>query len=95
MTREKAKSTIQFEDGKVKVTRWDFNPGAETGWHTHEMDYVVVPLTKGVLSAELPDGSTVENKLKVGESYARTAGVNHNIINANNGPYSFIEIELK
>jgi quercetin dioxygenase-like cupin family protein len=43
--REKAKPTVQIDDDKVKVTRWDFSPGAETGWHRHEMDYVVVPLT--------------------------------------------------
>ena len=95
MTREKAKPTIQIDDTRVRVTRWDFLPGAETGWHTHEMDYIVVPLSEGILSAELPNGSTVKNKLTVGGSYARLAGVNHNIINMNNRPYSFIEIELK
>ena len=95
MTREKAKSTVQIDDKQVKVSRWDFSPGAETGWHTHEMHYIVVPLTEGILNAELPNGSTVENKLTVGASYARPAGVNHNIINVNNKPFSFIEIELK
>ena len=39
--REKAKPTVQIDDDKVKVTRWDFSPGAETGWHRHEMDYIV------------------------------------------------------
>ena len=95
MTREKAKPTIQIDDERVKVTRWNFPPGGETGWHTHEMDYIVVPLTEGILNAELPSGSEVENKLTVGGSYARLAGVNHNIINVNNKPFSFIEIELK
>ena len=95
MTREKAKPTIQIDNKRVKVTRWNFAPGAETGWHIHEMDYIVVPLMEGILNAELPDGSTVENKLTIGASYSRPAGVNHNIINMNNVPYSFIEIELK
>ena len=93
--RKKAKPTVQIDDGKVKVTRWDFSPGAETGWHRHEMDYVVVPLTDGTLTAEMPDGSVVENKLTVGASYVRPVGVEHNIINNNDGPYSFIEVELK
>ena len=48
--REKAKPTVQIDNDKVKVTRWDFLPGAETGWHRHEMDYVVVPLTDGTLA---------------------------------------------
>jgi quercetin dioxygenase-like cupin family protein len=95
MTRKKANPTVQIDDMQVKVTRWDFSPGAETGWHTHAMDYIVVPLTEGTLKAELPSGSTVENKLTVGASYARPAGVNHNIINMNHAPFSFIEIELK
>ena len=95
MTRKKANPTVQIDDTQVKVTRWDFSPEAETGWHTHAMDYIVVPLTEGTLKAELPSGSTVENKLTVGASYARPAGVNHNIINMNREPFSFIEIELK
>ena len=95
MKREKAISTLQVDDEKVRVTRWDFSPGAETGWHTHGMDYVVVPLTEGTLSAELPDGSTVENQLSIGSSYARDAGVEHNIVNASNSPFSFIEVEFK
>ncbi len=95
MDREKAKPTVQIDDARVKVTRWDFASGAETGRHTHEMDYVVVPLAEGTLNIELPDGSTVENHLTAGASYARSAGVDHNVINTNNGPFSFIEIELK
>jgi mannose-6-phosphate isomerase-like protein (cupin superfamily) len=59
------------------------------------MDYVVVRLTDGALTAELPDGSVIENKLTVGASYVRPIGVEHNIINNNDGPYSFIEVELK
>ena len=95
MTGEEAKPTVQIDDTQVKVTRWDFPPGAETGWHTHEMDYIVVPLTEGTLSAVSPGGSTVENKLTVGATYARPAGVRHNIINVNGESFSFIEIELK
>ena len=93
--REKAKPTVQIDNDKVKVTRWDFSPGEETGWHRHEMDYIVVPLTDGALTAEMPDGLAVENNLTIGASYARLVGVEHNIINSNDGPYSFIEIELK
>ena len=93
--RKEAKPTIQIDDDKVKVTRWDFSPGAETGWHRHEMDYIVVPLADGALTAEMPDGLAVESNLTIGASYARLLGVEHNIINNNDDPYSFIEIELK
>ena len=78
MTRVKAKPTIQIEDSYFKITRWDFPPGAETGWHTHKLNYIVVPLTEGILNAELPNGCTVQNNLTVGDSFMGAAAVNHN-----------------
>jgi quercetin dioxygenase-like cupin family protein len=27
--------TIQRDDQDIRITRWDFQPGAVTGWHTH------------------------------------------------------------
>ena len=44
-----AKPTVQIDNAKVRVTEWRFAPGAETGFHTHGMDYVVVPLGDGRL----------------------------------------------
>ena len=70
MTRKKANSTVQIDNMQIKVTRWDFSPGAETGWHTHAMDYIVVPLTEGTLTQNCQAGIDVENKLTVGASYA-------------------------
>ena len=95
MEQKLAESTIQINDKRVKVTRWDFSPGAETGWHKHNMDYVVVPLTSGSLDAVLPNGKIIKNKLTVGGSYARSKGTEHNIVNSSEGNFSFIEIELK
>jgi len=95
MKRPQATSTTQIDNERVRVVRWDFERGAETGWHTHPMDYVVVPLTTGSLTAELPDGSEVKTDLTAGNSYNRPEGVKHNIINSSDGPFSFIEIELK
>ncbi|WP_281277406.1 hypothetical protein [Paracoccus methylarcula] len=31
--------TVLAENDRSKITRWDFAPGATTGWHEHEMDY--------------------------------------------------------
>ena len=33
------------DDDRTRVTRFDFAPGSETGWHVHEYDYVIVTLT--------------------------------------------------
>ena len=52
-----AKPTLQIDDARVIVTRWDFAPGASTGHHVHAHDYVVVPLTSGTLRLAEPGGA--------------------------------------
>ena len=44
-----AKPTVFIDNEKTRVTEWRFAPGAETGWHRHAYDYVVVPGTDGQL----------------------------------------------
>ena len=39
-----ATPTILVDNKKVKVTEWFFEIGDSTGQHTHEYDYVVVPM---------------------------------------------------
>jgi quercetin dioxygenase-like cupin family protein len=91
--RSPATATVQLDNGRARVTRYDFGVAGETGWHRHLHDYVVVPLCDGALHLEEPDGvRTVE--LKAGVSYARNAGVEHNVINASPGPFAFVEVEL-
>jgi beta-alanine degradation protein BauB len=90
----KAVASIQVENERVRVTEWRFAPGAETGHHVHAHDYVVVPLTSGTLRLQDPQGVR-EARLQAGLSYARAAGVAHNVINANDFEFRFIEIELK
>ena len=92
--RPPAEGVKQFENERVIVTERRFAPGAETGWHIHGHDYVVVPLTTGTLRLETRDGEMTA-ELKVGVSYTRKAGVEHNVINANDYFLSFVEVELK
>jgi quercetin dioxygenase-like cupin family protein len=93
--RAPAIGTVQVDDARMRVTRWDFDPGAETGWHRHGMAYVVTPVTDGTLLLELPGGQTMTADLKAGVSYARAAGVEHNVVNGGTAPLSFVEVELK
>jgi beta-alanine degradation protein BauB len=86
--------TQQIDNERVRVTEWRFAPGAATGMHRHEMDYVVVPMMDGKLRLVEPAG-TREVTLKAGVSYTRKAGVEHDVINANDFEYAFVEIELK
>jgi beta-alanine degradation protein BauB len=89
----KATPHVQLENERVKVTEWRFPPGAETGHHIHEYDYVVVPLTSGVLRLEERTG-TREAQLTSGVAYAREKGVEHNVVNANPFEFRFLEVEL-
>ena len=90
----KASASLQIENERVIVTEWRFEPGAETGYHVHAHDYVVVPLTTGVLRLDEPTG-TRDAQMTAGSSYARPAGVAHNVVNVNEFEFRFIEIELK
>jgi quercetin dioxygenase-like cupin family protein len=90
-----ARATVQHDNERVRVTRWDFEPGTSTGWHVHEYDYVVVPLTDGPTDIHTPDGAVTQAQLRTGESYTRSAGVEHEVINAGDVGLAFVEIELK
>ena len=93
-TRPKAVPAVQIDNERVIVTEWRFAPGAETGWHRHAHDYVVVPQSTGTLLLEEPAGNR-EAKLSAGVSYFRNEGVEHNVINANDFEFVFVEIEVK
>jgi GNAT superfamily N-acetyltransferase/quercetin dioxygenase-like cupin family protein len=86
--------TVQVDNDRVVVTEWCFAPGAQTGHHVHGHDYVVVPMTTGILRLVEPEG-TRDVQLTAGVSYARGVGVAHNVINANDYEFKFIEIEIK
>lgn len=92
--RDKAEGVVHLDDQRFKVTEWKFADGAETGWHVHGHDYVVVPLTNGTLRLEHPGGTTTEAQLRQGVPYARRTGVEHNVINASGAPLSFLEVEV-
>lgn len=89
-----ARSQVQVENDRVMVTQWRFGPGDETGPHVHAYDYVVVPLTSGVLRLENGIDSR-DSQLETGESYAGCAGTTHNVVNINGYEFLFVEIELK
>ena len=86
--------TVQQDDQTVRITRWDFEPEAATGWHQHGWPYFVVLLTDATL--KMHDGkSEIATPLKAGQSYSRPAGVEHDVMNGSPHPIAFIEIEVK
>ncbi|WP_151719199.1 cupin domain-containing protein [Gemmobacter serpentinus] len=93
--RLQAMATLLMETERVKVWRYDFEPGAETGWHVHGHDYVITTLTDCPLRLELSDGETRESFIPAGSAYSRPQGTAHNVINAGDAAMSFVEVELK
>lgn len=88
-------ATPLIDDARTRVTRFDFEPGQDTGWHRHEMDYVITALTDCHMRLELPGGEVTEVTIPAGDAYRRDMGVEHNVINAGTARMSFIEVELK
>ncbi len=95
MSRPAAIATRMVEDDRVIVTRFDFEPGAETGWHTHGYDYVITAVTDCQMLLEEPGGTTREVLVPAGTAYRREEGVEHNVVNGGDMAMSFVEVELK
>ncbi len=92
--RPPAIPTTLVDDAMVRIIRWDFEPGADTGHHVHGLGYVVVPMTDCRFLIEEAQGSRRVD-IEKGAAYRRDAGVEHNVVNAGSEPMSFIEIEYK
>lgn len=88
-------ATPMIDDARVRVTRFDFAPGAETGWHRHGFDYVITAITDCHMLIEEPGGGTRRVTVPAGTAYRRSEGVEHNVVNAGAGQMCFVEVELK
>ena len=92
--RPRAVASRQINNARVIVTEWRFEPGAETGWHKHGYDYIVVPGMNGKLLLETGKDNNIA-ELKAGHSYYRPKGIEHNVVNINDFEFYFVEIELR
>lgn len=91
----RATPTIQIDNADVRVTQWRLPPHSAIGFHRHDLDYVVVPMTAGDMTLTGPDGSRNTATLTVGQSYFRKAGVEHDVGNDTASEIVFLEIEIK
>lgn len=89
-----ASSTTTEQDPRYRVTRWEFEPGTATGMHRHEFDYVVIPITGGPFSVLGEDGSETRMEQVPGQTYARSAGVVHDVRYAGDDRAVFVEVEF-
>jgi quercetin dioxygenase-like cupin family protein len=95
MNKVMATPTVQIDNNHLRVTEWRFAPGAATGFHRHEHDYLVVPVRDGELKLIGSKGEVSIAQLHLGKSYFRNAGVEHDVINIGPGEMVFVEIEIK
>lgn len=95
MTRLPCTATVLVDDDRVRVTRFDFAPGAETGWHRHGHDYVITAITDCPMLLEEPGGTARQVLVPAGTAYRRSEGVEHNVVNHGSAVMSFVEVELK
>ena len=94
MIRPPATSNVQVDNERVRVTEWRFAPGEATGWHRHDLDYVIVPVAGGTIRLESPTGSN-DAELVPGQAYYRQAVIEHDVVNVGETEVAFVEIELK
>ena len=85
----------KIDNNIVKISKYTLKPKDSTGFHHHDLDYVIVPITDGKL--KLIDTNKTETfaTLKAGEPYFREKGVEHNVINIGIKTLVFIEVEIK
>lgn len=94
MSPSTATGTVQVETAETRVTEWRLPAGSAIGHHRHEHDYVVVPITDGVLTV-VSAGGSVQSPITMGQSYFRKAGVEHDVRNDTTREIVFVEIEIK
>ena len=83
----------QIENGRARVTRHRMSPGAHTGFHRHDYDYVIVPITDGRMRI-VENGRESISDIAAGVAYFRAAGVEHDVFNGGDRELVFVEIEL-
>jgi hypothetical protein len=94
-TMTNARPTMHTDADRVRVTNWSFGADETTGFHTHELDYLVVPITSATFEVVDVDGATRTMEQQAGVPYLGTAGTAHEVINRSGAAASFVEIELK
>jgi quercetin dioxygenase-like cupin family protein len=86
---------VLIDDEKTCITRWRFAPGAQTGWHRHEWDYVTIHGSGGRLQLENAAGDIMNIDYVEGSHRAFDAPVTHNAKNVSDVEVVALEIEYK
>jgi beta-alanine degradation protein BauB len=91
-----AEPSVTTDDGQVRVTTWTFGGrGSSMGEHRHDYNYIVVPVTGGILTVTTPDGAQHDMIQHAGSPYHGSAGTTHSVTNNTGQQVVFVGIELK
>jgi quercetin dioxygenase-like cupin family protein len=93
--RTAAPHVVVHEDERARVIHYLIRPGEQTGWHTHELDYVVVRLSRGTLTSHFADGTVRDFDYEPGTTSSYRAPVEHNAVNTGDSDIIGYEIEFK
>lgn len=84
---------VEFENDEVRVLRITYGPGEKSVMHSHP-EGVVVFLTDGSTRFTLPDGNSVDSKVKAGD-VIWTPETSHQPENTGKKSFEVIQIEMK
>jgi quercetin dioxygenase-like cupin family protein len=83
------------ENAKMRVYRYELEPGAATASHGHTRPYLLVAATDVQLRMVSPDGKSMEHPVKAGEMHWVDAAVTHSLVNRGAEKAILVEFELK
>lgn len=93
--RPLATHQVIHDDEKTRITNWTMKPGEQTGWHSHDCDYVVIQLSGGRLHLDYADGTSREIDYAPGGTLSGKAPIEHNAISVGDEAIRSVEIEFK
>ncbi|MDH3308129.1 MAG: cupin domain-containing protein [Acidimicrobiia bacterium] len=93
--RTAAPHTVVHEDDRSRTIHYVIRPGEQTGWHRHELDYVVVRLSAGTLTSHFADGRIEDFEYEPGTTASFKAPVEHNAVNTGDRDIVGYEIEFR
>jgi len=88
-------TTPAAENPRMRIYRYDLEPGGRSPQHAHARPYLIVAATDMDLRMTSPDGRSVAHPVKTGEFHWVETAVTHTLINDGKEEGILVEFELK
>jgi quercetin dioxygenase-like cupin family protein len=83
------------ENAKMRLYRYELEPGAASAQHTHARPYLLVAVTDVELRMTSPDSASMAHLVKAGEIHWVDTAVTHTLVNQGQQKSILVEFELK